>query len=134
TVFQAALAFALIAATAVALVPAYTVARSDPRARLARARTGGIAGRGGRLEGGLVIAQVALAFLMIAGAALLIRSVANLRSIDAGVDTRGIGVIDIAMPYTMSVDERAQVVRETVMALSALTGVESAAATQRLPL
>ncbi|HEX2205783.1 MAG TPA: ADOP family duplicated permease [Longimicrobium sp.] len=134
TVFALAMAIALAAATAVALVPGASVARSDLQARLTRVRTGGIGGRGGRLEGGLVVGQVALVLLMSAGAALLIRSVVNLRAIDPGVDPEGVAVVDVLMPATTEAARRPQILREMVDAVSALPGVRSAAAVQRLPL
>lgn len=134
TVFWAAIGIALAAATAVALAPGVSVARSDLQKRLTRSRTSGIGGRGGRLESGLVVAQVALVLLMAAGAGLLIRSVANLRAIDPGVEVEGRAVIDVVMPMTIEADRRPQAVRELVEAVRALPGVESAAATQRLPL
>ena len=69
---------------------------------MATTRTGGVAGRGGRLEGGLVVAQMALAVLLAAGAGLLIRSVANLRAIDPGVESDGVAVVDATMPARLS--------------------------------
>lgn len=134
TVFWAATGIALLAATVVALAPGISIARGDLQMRLTRTRTGGIGGRGGRLESGLVVAQVALVLLMAAGAALLIRSVENLRAIDPGVDVEGIAVVDIVMPTTAETERRPQVVRALVEAVGKLPGVESVAATQRLPL
>ena len=134
TVFWAAIGVALLAATAVALAPAVSVARSDLQRRLTRTRTGGIGGRGGRLESGLVVAQVALVLLMAAGAALLIRSVGNLRAIDPGVEIEGLAVVDIVLPATVEPARRPQLVREMVEAVEALPGVQSAASAQIIPL
>jgi putative ABC transport system permease protein len=133
-VFLGAMVIALIAATAIALVPGVSIARGDLQGRLTRTRTGGIVGRGGRLESGLVVAQVALVLLLASGAALLIRSVANLRAIDPGVRVEGIAVIDLALPVTAAPAQRPQLVRELIEAIEALPGVVSAAATQRVPL
>jgi predicted permease len=134
TLFVAAMAVALAAASAVALAPGLSVARSEVHGRLGATRTGGIGGRGGRLESVLVVAQVALVLLIASGAALLIRSVANLRAIDPGVDVEGVAVLDVVMPQTIATERRPQVVGEMVRALEALPAVRSAAATQRLPL
>ncbi|MDQ3605176.1 MAG: ADOP family duplicated permease [Gemmatimonadota bacterium] len=134
TLFGAAIAIALVAATVVALVPGISVARSDLQKRLTRTRTGGIAGRGGRLESALVVAQVALVLLMAAGAGLLIRSVGNLRAIDTGLETQGVAVVDVTMPVTTEMARRPQLLRELVGAVEALPGVQSAAAAQTLPL
>jgi predicted permease len=135
TVFVAALAIAIVAALLVALVPAVALWRGDLRDVIGRARTGGISGRGGRLEGGLVVAEVALAVLMAAGAGLLIRSVGKLYSIDPGVDTRGVAVLDVAMAAgSMNRPQRQQALRELMEALAPLPGVQSVAMAQRLPL
>lgn len=129
-----AMAISLIAATVVALVPGVSVVRSDLQRRLTRVRTSGIGGRGGRLESSLVIAQVALILLMAAGAGLLIRSVGKLRAIDAGIEVKGLAVLDVVMPMTIETERRPQIIRELVEAVEALPGVHSVAATQRLPL
>jgi len=134
TVFWAAIAIAMIAALMVVLVPAVSLWRGDLRGALTRARTAGIGGRGGRLEGGLVVAEVALAVLMAAGAALLIRSVGNLYAIDPGIETEGVAVVDVAMGADVAREQRRQTMQELVVALQALPGVRSAAATQKLPL
>jgi putative ABC transport system permease protein len=134
TVFAASMVIALAAATVVALVPGVSIARSDLQTRLTRSRTAGIGGRGGRLESGLVVAQVALVLLMSAGAALLIRSVGNMRAVNPGVRTEGVGVVDVLLPVTSTVAQRPQMMREMVAAVEALPGVQSAAAAQRIPL
>jgi len=81
-----------------------------------------------------VVAQVALVLLMAAGAGLLIRSVANLRAIDPGIRTAGVGVIDVVIPVTLPTADRPRIVRELVEAVVSLPGVEVAASAQRLPL
>ncbi|HEX8692656.1 MAG TPA: ADOP family duplicated permease [Longimicrobium sp.] len=134
SVFWAAMGVALLASLLVALVPVVALWRGDLRSALGRQRTGGIGGRGGRLEGGLVVAEVALGVLMAAGAALLVRSVSNLYAIDPGVDTRGVAVIDVALGADVPTERRQQTVRELVAALGQLPGVRSAGAAQKIPL
>jgi putative ABC transport system permease protein len=97
-------------------------------------RTGGVSVRGGRLEGAMVVAQIALAVLLASGAGLLIRSVANLRGIDPGVNVSGLAVIDVTAPTQMSADERRRAYIAVLPSLRGLPGVRDAAATQRLPL
>lgn len=133
-VFAAAIAIATLASLAVALVPGFSLWRSDVQRALTRSRTGGVGGRGGKVENGLVVAEVALALLMVSGAALLIRSVANLRAIDPGVDVGRVAVVDVAMPATLDETHRRQVVHDLVREMGALPGVETAAAVQKLPL
>jgi predicted permease len=134
TLFGAAIAVALVASTLIALAPGMTLAQHDLRGSLARTRTDGIGGRGGRLEHGLVVGQVALVLLLAAGSALLIRSVENRRAIDPGVDVDGVAVLDVMLPESIDSARTPPLLRELVASLAALPGVESAAATQRLPL
>lgn len=134
TLFWASIAAALLGSTVVAMAPGISVVRGDLQATLTRIRTAGIGGRGGRLESLLVVGQVALVLLMAAGAGLLIRSVQNLRAIDPGVDVDGVAVVDVVMPSSTEAERRPRLVAELVDAVRALPGVESAAATQRLPL
>jgi hypothetical protein len=135
TVFWAAMLAALAAAAIVAIVPGIALWRgSSLRATMATTRTGGVAARGGRLEGGLVIAQVALAVLLAAGAGLLIRSVTNLRAIDPGVRTDGVAIVDAVMPLGATQPQRKRIVLDMLPVLQALPGVKSVAAAQKLPL
>ena len=128
-VFFAALVLALVAALAVALLPARSLRKSDPQRALGNTRTGGIGARGGRTEGALVVGQVALAVLLTAGAGLLVRSVANLRSIDPGVDTGRVAVVDVVMEQNVAPEARRRLLAELETALSALPGVRAAGAT-----
>lgn len=135
TVFWASMLAALVAAVLIAIVPGLALWRgSSLQSTMATTRTGGVAGRGGRLEGGLVIAQMALAVLLAAGAGLLIRSVANLRAIDPGFDTAHAVVVDATMPTRLTTAERKRAVLEMLPSLQALPGVTAVAATHKLPL
>jgi putative ABC transport system permease protein len=135
TVFWASMLAALAAAVIVAIVPGIALWRgSRLQATMATTRTGGIAGRGGRLEGGLVVAQMALGVLLAAGAGLLIRSVTNLRAIDPGVHTDAVAVVDAVMPLAATPLQRKRVVLDMLPVLQALPGVKAAAAAQKLPL
>lgn len=134
TLFASAMAAALGASVLVVLVPALALWRARLSATLATSRTGGLSARGGRLEGSLVVAQIALAVLLAAGAGLLIRSASNLRAIDPGVHVDGAAIIDATVPTQLNTDERRRVYLRAVESLQALPGVRAAAATQRLPL
>jgi predicted permease len=134
TVFWASVLTALAGGLVVAIVPGIALWRGNLQTTMATVRTGGIAGRGGRLEGGLVVAQMALAVLLAAGAGLLIRTVANLHEIDPGTHIDDLAVLDTTMPARLTNDDRRRTILDTVDALAALPGVKSAAATQKLPL
>jgi putative ABC transport system permease protein len=134
TLFGGAIALALFAAVGIALIPAMSLWRGDLRDALTRVRTEATGGRGSRVESGLVVAEVALAVLLAAGAALLIRSVVNLYAIDPGVDARGVAVVDLVTGAGMQEAERKQTLRTLLGELEHLPGVRSAALTTKLPL
>jgi putative ABC transport system permease protein len=134
TIFWTAMVVALPAAAIVATVPGLALWRGSLQSTMATARAGGISTRGGRLEGGLVVAQIALAVMLSAGAGLLLRTVANLRGIDPGLDVRAVALLDATVPTQLDVDARRRAYLEALPALQALPGVRAAAATQKLPL
>jgi predicted permease len=134
TMFAVALVIALSAVLLVVLVPAASLWRGELRGTINSARMGGIQGRGGRLEQGLVVLQVALAMLVVSGAALLVHSVTKLYAIEPGVDTKGIAVMDVLSSRGITSAMRRQKLDEVTAALAALPGVKSAAATAKLPL
>jgi putative ABC transport system permease protein len=135
TVFWASMAAALVSALLVAVVPGVVLWRgSSLQAMLSTTRTGGVGSRGGRLESGLVVAQMALAVLLAVGAGLLIRSVANLRGIDPGLIPDGVAVIDATMPGRLTLDERRRAILTMLPAFEAMPGVRSVSAAQKLPL
>ena len=125
---------ALVAVAVTAAVPALALWRAHVHTAMVTTRTASMSARGGRLESGLVVAQMALAVLLLAGAGLLIRSVANLRAIDPGVDVDAVMVIDATVPAQLTVDERRRTYLHALSRMQALPGVRAAAATQRLPL
>ncbi len=134
SIFAAAPVVAMVAVVLVILVPAASLWRGDLRGTLTRARTGGIQGRGGRMERGLVVAEVALAMLIASAAALLVRSVANLYAIDPGITTSGVAVVDVTSSPQMGSAPRLQKVEELTRALGTLPGVRSVGAAMKIPL
>ncbi|MBW8861677.1 MAG: ABC transporter permease [Acidobacteria bacterium] len=134
TVLATSLAVAMLAASAIAIIPAIALWRSDLQATIATARAGGISGRGGRLEGALVVAQIAVAVLLAAGAGLLLRSVANLRGINPGIRPDAVAVIDATIPAQLTMEQRHRAVLDMIPAMEALPGVRAAAAAERIPL
>jgi predicted permease len=133
-VFASAMAISVIAASLVILVPIVSLYRGDLRSVLSAARMGGIGGRGGRLESGLVVTQVALAVMIAAGAALLARSVANMYAVQPGVRVDGVAVIDVVFDGTLDRARREKTIEELERALRELPGVTSVGAVQQLPL
>lgn len=88
-------AAALLTGILFGIAPAFRGARVDltPALKEGEGGSADIAGSRGRLltlGNSLVVAQVALAVVVLAGAGLVVRTLQNLRSIDPGFDTRNV--------------------------------------------
>ncbi len=94
-----AFTFALACATGVVfgLLPALRASRPDPWTTL-KDTTGAIAGGGGSLllRKALVVAQVALSFLLLAGAGLFVKSLQNLKATETGVALDNLVAFELA--------------------------------------
>jgi predicted permease len=90
-------ALALLSGLVVGLGPALQASRTDPHALLRDARAS--ASRGTRrLRQGLVLAEVALSVVLLAGAGLLLRSYGRIMQVDPGFDTRNLLTMRITLP------------------------------------
>ena len=102
-------------------------------------REGGRHGAGPRSRralGALVIAEVALSLVLLAGAGLLIRSFLRLQSVSPGFDASGVLTARVQLPGARYNDSRrsSTFFTDTVSRIRALPGVQSAAAVSFLPL
>jgi putative ABC transport system permease protein len=84
---------------------------------------------------GLVIAEVALAVMLVIGAGLLLRTVANLTGVDAGFDRSRLVTFSMALPVAdyPQPPARAQLYQRLLEKLRALPGVQAATAMSGLP-
>jgi putative ABC transport system permease protein len=133
TLFVSAMTVAIASALLVALVPTLSLRRADLRSAMGSSRTVRTERKGGRLEGGLVVAEVALAVLIATGAAQIWRSVTNLYALDPGVRTEGLGVLDLTLGGGGATRQK-QTIEQLRAAIGELPGVGSVAAVQVLPL
>jgi predicted permease len=132
-IFFSALA-GLGAAGIFGLGPAFRVSRADVMQVLrASGRTAGLGG--GLLRSGVVVAEVALSFVLLVGSGLMIRSFVALQRIDPGFDPRGLLTFNLAgnrggdQPQ-----QRAAFMRQIAQSLRALPGIRSVTASSSLPL
>jgi len=88
-----------------------------------------------RMRGALVIAEVALAVVLVVGAGLLLRSFWNLMQVDAGFDRQQLATFGISLPASQYPDpaRRVSFYRELVEKIRAVPGVQAAAAMSGLP-
>jgi putative ABC transport system permease protein len=85
------------------------------------------------LRRALVVAQVALAVVLVAGAALLARTLYNLAMVDTGFERAHLVTFSIAAPDTNVRVGRVQVYQRVLETLRATTGIEAATAMSGLP-
>lgn len=135
------IAFALAATAGAAILfgtfPALLARHTGPGEALRQGwRSGGPGHRARRAVGALVIAEVALAALLVLAAGLLVRSIAELRQVDPGFDPDGVMAITLKVPGARYRGPQ-QVIHfydEVLTRVRALPGVTSAAASSTLPL
>jgi putative ABC transport system permease protein len=88
-----------------------------------------------RLRGFLVVGEVALAFVLLIGAGLLIRSFARLTEVDPGFDPRGILMMNVWPQPPKYTNSQANAFHQRTLELvRALPGVEAAAMVHPAPL
>jgi predicted permease len=88
-----------------------------------------------RLRSGLVVAEMALALVLLIGAALLIRSFVGLRSVDPGLDPHNVFTFQTSLAsgaYSTTASVSA-LTTQVVRRVEALPGIEAAASTIALP-
>jgi len=111
-------------------------ARRPPAQALREGSRGLLSGRNSRVRGGLVIAQMALAMMLLVGAGLLLRSFAQLQKVDPGFEVGEALTFRIALPSQTYKHEaqRTAFFDRLQERLRALPGVTATAATLGLPL
>jgi len=113
------------------LLPAWWAAKADPLS-LIRAETE--PPHRMRLRGTLVAGEVALALVLLASAALLLRTVAALNRVPLGFDPQGVTVALVNPPARAYPDDAGQrLFRDVTQRLAALPGTRHAAAGYCLP-
>jgi len=119
------------------IAPAIGISGANLNAALTEVGRGGTTGRSGRmLRNALVIAEVALAVVVLIGAGLLIRSFVGLRSADPGF--RPAGLLTLRVPLAggrnASPDRRIAFFQQVAGRIATLPGVGAAGAVNGLPL
>ncbi|HKG92343.1 MAG TPA: ABC transporter permease [Gemmatimonadaceae bacterium] len=117
------------------IAPAWRAARPELRGALTtRGDTGG--GPRQRLRGALVVAQVALAVTLLAGAALLLRGFARLQGVSPGFDPRGAVAVRLSLPEAAYGDpaRRRAFYAALVERAASTPGVRAAGAVSSLPM
>ena len=121
-------ALTLVTGIVFGLLPALRASRPDPWGTL-KDTVGTIAGSGGSLflRKGLVVAQVALSFLLLFGAGLFVRSLQNLKTTDTGVTLDNLITFQLAPALNgYDADRTVNFYEELLDRLRPMAGVKSA--------
>ena len=125
----------LLTAMVFGAVPAVEASRTDPNSALKEGARGTSSGRGVKLRGALVVAEIALALMLLAGSGLLINSFVRLSRVWPGFDEKNLLTANLFLSPTRYQDARIAPFFEQVLErVRAIPGVESAAVVNTLPL
>jgi len=124
------------------VIPAWHVSRRDLQATL-RSGGRGLTGsrHAGRVRSALVVGQLALAIVLLAGAGLLMRTFSGLRGVDPGFATADLTTFTVTLPQDGSfdgayggVEGQRQFLRSSLQRLEGIQGVQEVGAMFGLPL
>lgn len=130
------LGIAVLTAVVFGLVPALQAVRKDLVERLKDSGKGASGGfRRGKLRSGLVVLEVALSLMLLAGAGLLMRSFVKLTTVDLGFNPDNILVARLPLPRGQygTAPEKQRYFSQLLTRLQVLPGVVSATTVNTLP-
>jgi putative ABC transport system permease protein len=132
------LAISILTGILAGLAPALQASKPDMNELLKESARGSSSSRH-RLRRALVVAEIALALVLLAGAGLMVRSLNHLQRVDLGFNSNSLLTLRLTLSkykYKVRIDPRLanQFHQQTLEKLRALPGVESVAATTNLPL
>ena len=134
-VVTVAVGAALLCAALISMLPALSLRSMRPAEALAGART--IGGGSARAQRVLVVAEIALAVVLVVGAGVMLRALAGLLERDRGYDPRGLIALNVSLPFSddsyLPQARRARAFDDMLARVAAVPGVRSAAATTGFP-
>jgi len=136
-VFAFTLALSVITGIVFGLAPALTASKPDLIQTLRNSRSAGLMSFGLRsFRGWLVVAELALAMVLLVAAGLLVRSFNKLTAIDLGFDRENVLTTRIALPRSKYKEPKQSLAfqQELLQKVKALPGVQSAGTINHTPL
>jgi putative ABC transport system permease protein len=116
-------------------MPALRAARPDLIQALRSSAGAPALASGHLLRSGVVIAEVALSFVLLVGSGLMFRTFLALRRVDPGYDPHGVLTFFVTRDWNITQQQgRIELLREIQARLRAIPGVQSATETLMLPL
>ena len=132
------LAASILTGICVGVVPAWIASKTDVNSALKQGSRGSEGGRSrNRLRQGLVVAELALALLLLTGAAYFVRGMQRFSTMDGGWKPDGLIVAGMSMPFNANytTDAQCRAFFDKVMAkMRELPGVSGAAIAGTLPI
>ena len=135
-VVLAMLATAALVGIIIGVIPSLQVMRAGANEVLREASRGGTSGkRARRVRQILVVAQVGLAFVLLAGAGLILASFRQLLRVDPGFDVHGVITASTSVPDTLypKPAQARELLARALEAIRAIPGVTAAGATTTIP-
>ncbi len=130
------LAATVVAALAFGIVPALRASRPDLGRRLTGRGLGGVDPGERRLRQGIVVAEVALAMVLLVGAGLMFRSLRALEDTDLGFEPAGVLTFRVTLPPVRyaTPEARSDGIARLERRIGSVPGVRRVGATQVLPM
>ncbi len=119
------------------LLPAWQASRPDCNEMLKDGSRGTVAGASNqRMRSGLVVAEIAVALVLLVGAGLLLQSFRHLQNVAPGFDPRNVLTMQIFLPATKYAEpgKTSRFFDEVLQRVKSLPGVQAAGITTQLPL
>jgi putative ABC transport system permease protein len=134
-VLAVAAAISIVTGLLFGLVPALQAAGGRSLSLLRSARVTGTASASARTRRGLLLAEIALALMLLAGAGLMIRTMSNLLAIDPGFAPAGVISAQLSLPTARYTADRRRTFFDALLErVRAVPGVTSAALSLSLPI
>jgi putative ABC transport system permease protein len=131
------LAASMLTGVVFGIVPALQATRTNLNESLKEGGQKGAAGglKRNRMRSLLVVAEIALSLVLLAGAGLMVRSFVAMLSADIGLDPRGVLKMDMSLPQQGYPEARqVEFYNQLVGRVEALPGVRAAAAVNTIPM
>ncbi len=131
------LAVSMLTGLLFGVAPALQLSRPSLSLSLAESSQGSVgSGRQSRLQGLLVVVEVAMAMILLVGAGLLLQSLVRLRSVPLGFNPRNVLTLGLQLPDSRYPSEPQQIAfyNDVLGRIAGLPGVASVGAARELPI
>ena len=132
-----AVVVSILAGLAFGIAPGLRASSAPPAGVLNEHARGSVADRrSGVLNDALIVVEVALSLVLVAGAAMMVESLDRLGSVDTGMDVEGVAVVEILVPAGRYDESGARQALFTALLeqVGAVPGVQSAALANLVPM